>query len=105
LEMVRTPDILRGLGQAKGERFLVGFAAETDHLREHAREKLRAKNLDLVVANTVGQEGSGFAADSNAAVLIDPDGEVEVPLVGKRELAERIWDRVAQLRESRKVTA
>lgn len=100
LEMVRTADILRGLGQGKGALFLVGFAAETDHVREHARKKLRDKNVDLLVANTVGQDGSGFAADTNAAVLIDAEGEVEVPLTSKRELAERIWDRVAQMRES-----
>jgi phosphopantothenoylcysteine decarboxylase/phosphopantothenate--cysteine ligase len=98
LEMVRTPDILRGLGQARGASFLIGFAAETDHLREHARKKLREKNVDLLVANLVGQEGSGFAADTNAALLMDRDGEVEVPLTSKRELAERIWDRVVELR-------
>lgn len=102
LEMVRTPDILRGLGEAKGGLFLVGFAAETDHLREHARLKLREKNVDLLVANTVGQEGAGFAADTNAAVLMDADGEVELPLMSKRELAERIWDHVAKL-HARKV--
>ncbi len=105
LEMVRTPDILRGLGQAKGALFLVGFAAETDHLREHARTKRREKNLDLLVANTVGQDGSGFAADTNAAVLMDADGEVEVPLTTKRALAERIWDRVAELRSRAPVKA
>ena len=105
LEMVRTPDILRGLGQSKGALFLVGFAAETDHLREHARKKLREKNLDLLVANAVGQEGSGFAADSNAAVLMDADGETEVPLTSKRELAERIWDRVVALRPRQAVKA
>jgi phosphopantothenoylcysteine decarboxylase/phosphopantothenate--cysteine ligase len=105
LEMVRTPDILRGLGQAKGPLFLVGFAAETDSLREHARKKLREKNLDLLVANAVGREGSGFAADSNAAVLMDESGEVDVPLTSKRELAERIWDRVAELRSRATVKA
>ena len=105
LEMVRTPDILRGLGQSKGPLFLVGFAAETDNLREHARKKLREKNLDLLVANAVGQPGSGFAADSNAAVLMDADGELEVPLTSKRELAERIWDRVAELRARQAVKA
>src|SRR4029453_5874982 len=83
LELQRTPDILRGLGESKGGLFLVGFAAETDHLREHAREKLRAKNVDLLVANAVGQDGSGFASDANTAVLMDADGEVEVPLVSK----------------------
>jgi phosphopantothenoylcysteine decarboxylase / phosphopantothenate---cysteine ligase len=105
LEMVRTADILRGLGQAKGSLFLVGFAAETDHLREHARQKLREKNVDLLVANAVGQDGSGFAGDTNAAVLMDADGELEVPLTSKRELAERIWDRVAELRARTPVKA
>jgi phosphopantothenoylcysteine decarboxylase / phosphopantothenate---cysteine ligase len=105
LEMVRTTDILRTLGQAKGSRFLVGFAAETDHLQEHARRKLRDKNVDLMVANTVGQEASGFASDQNAAVLMDADGEVDVPLTSKRELAERIWDRVAELRARTPVKA
>jgi len=105
LEMVRTPDILRGLGRAKGGLFLVGFAAETDHLREHARKKLREKNVDLLVANAVGRDGTGFAADTNAAVLMDADGEVEVPLVSKRALAERIWDRVAELRARTPVKA
>ncbi len=99
LELVRTPDILMSLGQAKGERFLIGFAAETDRVREAAREKLRAKRLDLVVANDVSARGSGFGAEMNAAVLIDAGGgETEVPLMSKRELAERIWDRVVALR-------
>lgn len=98
LEMVRTTDILKTLGASKGSRFLVGFAAETDHLREHARQKLREKNVDLLVANTVGQEGSGFASDENAAVLMDADRETELPLMGKRALADRVWDRVAELR-------
>jgi phosphopantothenoylcysteine decarboxylase / phosphopantothenate---cysteine ligase len=105
LEMVRTTDILRGLGQAKGSLFLLGFAAETDRLREHAREKLREKHVDLLVANAVGQDGSGFAADTNAAVLMDADGELEVPLTSKRDLAERIWDRVAELRARTPVKA
>jgi phosphopantothenoylcysteine decarboxylase/phosphopantothenate--cysteine ligase len=99
LELVRTPDILMSLGQAKGDRFLVGFAAETDRVLEAAREKLRAKRLDLVVANDVSARGSGFGAEMNAAVLIDAQGgETEVPLMSKRELAERIWDRVVALR-------
>jgi len=100
LELVRTPDILAGLGARKNGRFLVGFAAETDAVREHARGKLRAKNLDLIVANDVARRDAGFATDTNAALLIDAAGEVEVPLVSKRELAERIWDRVIELRGS-----
>lgn len=98
LTLVRTPDILRGLGARKGARILVGFAAETDDLLENARAKRRAKNVDLLVANRVGVPGSGFAAETNEAVLIDDEGERPLPLMSKRELAERIWDRVAELR-------
>ncbi|MBI3932153.1 MAG: bifunctional phosphopantothenoylcysteine decarboxylase/phosphopantothenate--cysteine ligase CoaBC [Acidobacteria bacterium] len=99
LELVRTPDILRSLGAAKGGRFLVGFAAETDDVRGNARKKLAEKGLDLIVANDVSRDGSGFAAETNAATLLDAaGGEVEVPRTSKRELAERIWDRVAELR-------
>jgi len=100
LELVRTPDILRGLGQDKRGRLLVGFAAETDDVVANARRKLESKNLDLIVANRVGGPQGGFASDDNAAVLLDAGGgSVEVPLTGKRELAERIWDRVSELRQ------
>ena len=101
LELVRTPDILRSLGAAKGERFLVGFAAETEAVVENARKKRAEKRLDLIVANDVGAEGAGFASDQNAATLIDELGEVNVPLASKQELADRIWDRVAEVRRSR----
>jgi phosphopantothenoylcysteine decarboxylase/phosphopantothenate--cysteine ligase len=102
LELVRTPDILSALGSAKGRRLLVGFAAETEQLRENARKKLTLKNLDLIVANDVSREGAGFGAETNAAVLIDAaGGEVDVPLVSKRELAERVWDRVLELSKER----
>jgi len=99
LELVRTPDILRGLGANKGSRVLVGFAAETDGVRENARAKRAAKNLDLIVANDVTQAGAGFGGETNAAVLIDRDGhEEEVGLSTKRELADRILDRAILLR-------
>jgi phosphopantothenoylcysteine decarboxylase/phosphopantothenate--cysteine ligase len=105
LDLVPTTDILAGLGKAKGKRFLVGFAAETDHVLENARRKRAAKGLDLIVANDVSREGAGFDSPTNAAVLIDAaGGELEVPLVSKRELADRIWDRVAELRNGRKDT-
>ncbi len=100
IPMVRTTDILRSLGQAKGDRVLVGFAAETDHVLEHARKKLREKNLDLIVANDVSREGAGFGGETNAAVLIDRDGgEVEVPTRSKRALADAVWDRVIVIRK------
>ena len=99
LELVRTPDILAGLGAAKGERTLVGFAAETEDLVANARKKLQGKNLDLVVANDVSAPGAGFGGEMNAAVLLRRDGgRVDVPLVAKRELAERILDEVRALR-------
>jgi phosphopantothenoylcysteine decarboxylase/phosphopantothenate--cysteine ligase len=98
LELVRTKDILKSLGEAKGRRFLIGFAAETEKLLESARRKRAEKSIDLMVANDVSGNGSGFASERNAAVLIDATGETELPLMSKRELAERIWDRVAELR-------
>jgi phosphopantothenoylcysteine decarboxylase/phosphopantothenate--cysteine ligase len=104
LDLVRTPDILRSLGQAKAGRTLVGFAAETTDLLANARRKREEKNLDLIVANDVAREGSGFGGDANAAVLIDGEGESELPLMSKRELAERIWDRVEQLRKRNDAT-
>jgi len=105
LELVRTTDILRGLGASKGGRFLIGFAAETDAVRANARAKLADKKLDLIVANDVGRSGAGFGGETNAALLIDAGGEVEVPLTSKRDLAERIWDRVIEMRGAAKATA
>jgi phosphopantothenoylcysteine decarboxylase/phosphopantothenate--cysteine ligase len=101
LQLVRTPDILKGLGEAKGARLLVGFAAETEDLVGNARKKLDAKNLDLVVANDVTAPGAGFGGDTNAAVLLRRDGgRVDIPLGSKREVAERILDEVRALRSA-----
>jgi phosphopantothenoylcysteine decarboxylase/phosphopantothenate--cysteine ligase len=101
LAMVRTPDILRGLGEAKGPRTLVGFAAETENVVENALRKLHEKKLDLIVANQVGAPDSGFAAETNTALLLDAGGGREdVPLVSKRELADRILDRATALQRS-----
>ena len=105
LELVRTPDILLSLGASKGGRFLVGFAAETNAVVENARKKRAEKRLDLMVANDVSGEGAGFASERNAATLIDELGEVVVPLSSKRGLAERIWDRVAEIRHARGASA
>jgi phosphopantothenoylcysteine decarboxylase/phosphopantothenate--cysteine ligase len=101
LVLTRTPDILASLGKAKGSRFLIGFAAETDRVLENARAKRTAKNADLLVANDVSRSGSGFASEQNAAVLIDAEAETELPLMSKRALADRIWDRVIALRALR----
>ncbi len=102
LELVRTPDVLAAVATAPGERIVVGFAAETEDLLANARGKLEGKNLDLIVANQVGIEGSGFAAETNAAVILRRDGSrLEVPRTSKRELSERILDEVRALRERR----
>ena len=98
LALKRTPDILATLGKSKGRRFVIGFAAETDRVLENARAKRAAKNADLLVANDVSRPDSGFASDHNAAVLIDSEAETELPLMSKRALADRIWDRVLVLR-------
>ncbi|MEK7337757.1 MAG: bifunctional phosphopantothenoylcysteine decarboxylase/phosphopantothenate--cysteine ligase CoaBC, partial [candidate division NC10 bacterium] len=98
LELTPTPDILAELSRRKGASVLVGFAAETEELVANAREKLRKKNLDLVVANDVGAKDAGFAAETNRVTLVSGDGEVEaLPLLSKQEVAHRILDRVARL--------
>jgi phosphopantothenoylcysteine decarboxylase / phosphopantothenate---cysteine ligase len=91
-----TPDILGALGERKVAQLLVGFAAETEHVREHAAEKLARKRLDLIVANDVSAPDAGFEVDTNRAVLLDSSGTVEeTPLLSKVALAEVILDRVA----------
>ena len=93
-----TPDILRELGSGKGDRVLVGFAAETDALEPSGRKKLEGKNLDLVVVNRVGAPGTGFGSDTDEAMILARDGQDE-PLRTwtKRELAAAVLDRVAKL--------
>jgi phosphopantothenoylcysteine decarboxylase/phosphopantothenate--cysteine ligase len=93
IKLVPTVDILKALAGRPGRRFTVGFAAETGSLRAQARAKLRAKGLDLIVANDVAAEGRGFDSDLNQAVIIDAvGGETETPVLSKAELARRLWD-------------
>lgn len=99
LELERTPDIL---GTVKGDFIRVGFAAESENLIENAKNKLRQKQLDLIVANDITAPDSGFGADTDRVVLIDHEGKVdELPLLPKREVANRILDRVASLLNKR----
>ena len=99
LTLVRTPDILADLGHARtGQRpVLVGFAAETGDPRPRARQKLRSKQIDLIVANDVSRRDAGFDAETNAAVLISATGEQELPLQHKSEMAGRILDAIERL--------
>ncbi|QRN80157.1 MAG: phosphopantothenoylcysteine decarboxylase, partial [Nocardiopsis sp. BM-2018] len=81
-----------------------GFAAETDQLVEHATAKLRAKNLDLVVANDVGAPNVGFQHDTNAVTLLRPDAEpIVVPLAAKEQIADTVLDTVVAIRETNDV--
>lgn len=99
LRLEKNPDILAELGQNKEGRLLVGFAAETADLEANARQKLAQKNLDLVVANDVSQEGAGFDIDTNIVRLLFRDGHVEeLPQMSKEEVAHRLLDRVRDLR-------
>ena len=94
-----TPDILAELGQKKGDRLLIGFAAETDNLVEEARRKLATKNCDMVVGNFVNRDNTGFDSDDNEVVLVMATGKtVEVPRASKRRIAESILDHVLGLR-------
>jgi phosphopantothenoylcysteine decarboxylase/phosphopantothenate--cysteine ligase len=99
ISLERTPDVLQEIGKMKDSQILVGFAAETDDLIANARSKLRSKNLDLVVANNVLEEGVGFRSDTNRVTLIARKGEPqELPLMTKEEVAEHVVDWVANKR-------
>ena len=99
LDLDPTPDILAELGRKKGDRLLVGFAAETENLVEEARRKLESKNCDMVVANLVSDEGAGFESDENEVVLVLRGGEsTPVPRAAKRAIARRIFDEMIKLR-------
>ncbi len=98
VELQRNLDILAELGQQKGSRILIGFAAETQELLKHAREKLKNKNLDMIVANDVTQEGAGFDSDTNIVRFLSADGNVEeLPQMTKQEVAEALLDRAVAL--------
>lgn len=101
LDVEPTQDILVSLTTRKTSQTIVGFAAETRDLLAHAREKLHAKHLDLIVANDVTATGAGFGSDNNAAVILDRCGRsTECPLMPKRELADRILDAALAVRSS-----
>ncbi len=102
IELEKNPDILAEIGARKEGRVLVGFAAETEELVRNATLKLEGKNLDLIVANDVSQEGAGFNVDTNIVKLLFRDGRVEeLPLMGKHELAGIILERVEALRRGK----
>lgn len=99
LELDPTPDILAELGQKKGDRLLIGFAAETENLMEEARRKMNIKKCDMLVANLVNTSGLGFESDRNEVEILSRSGQtVHAGPADKNEIAERILDQVAMLR-------
>ena len=100
LSLEQTPDILKALGENKTGQILVGFAAETQNLRENACAKLTAKNLDLIVANLIGRADSGFGSDTNQVTLFYRDGRAEdLPVMDKEDLADIILARVLEIKK------
>ncbi len=98
LELGKNPDILASLGKIKGDRVLVGFAAETEDAVDNGIEKMKKKNLDLVVINDVTEAGAGFGFDTNKVVIVDRKGKVNnLPIMPKEDVARVVLDKVRKL--------
>jgi phosphopantothenoylcysteine decarboxylase / phosphopantothenate---cysteine ligase len=103
LTLERTKDILEELGKKKGNRILIGFAAETEDLIANAKKKLKEKNLDFIVVNDVTRPGAGFGSDTNQVKIIYPSGQIkDLPLMTKEGVSQLILDEVVRLLKSRK---
>jgi len=103
LELTKNPDIIGELGMLKENRILVGFAAETENLLENASEKLKKKNLDLIIANDVSKSDIGFGSDNNEVIIIETSGRTKhVPMMSKEEIANIIFDSVKKVMKKRK---
>ncbi len=99
LNLKRTKDILKAVGEKKNGRTVVGFAAETDDLIEHAKDKLLRKNADLFIANDVSLPGSGFEAETNIVHFVYRDGRTEeLPRAAKPDIAKKIFDKILELK-------
>src|SRR5277367_2131536 len=103
LTLEPTPDILAELGREKGNRMIIGFAAETNNVAENARGKLARKSADLIVANDVTQQGAGFDTDTNIVTMYRPDApEISLPKMNKFDVANRIFDQALSIRKNSK---
>ncbi|MCM1254324.1 MAG: bifunctional phosphopantothenoylcysteine decarboxylase/phosphopantothenate--cysteine ligase CoaBC [Clostridium sp.] len=102
LELERTEDILGYLGAHKKEgQFLCGFSMETENMIENSRKKLDKKNLDVIVANNVKQEGAGFGTDTNIVTLLSKDDTIELPIMSKEEAADKLLDYIMRRRKKK----
>jgi phosphopantothenoylcysteine decarboxylase/phosphopantothenate--cysteine ligase len=100
LELEQTEDILAATGRIKGSRVIVGFAAETENVIANATKKLQDKNADLIVANDVSAADSGFDVETNRVILISSAEAIEMPLLTKRETADRILEAALKIKRS-----
>jgi phosphopantothenoylcysteine decarboxylase/phosphopantothenate--cysteine ligase len=108
LELEKTPDILSDVSKKRHENLIViGFAAETNDVVGYARSKMEKKNLDLVVANDITKKGAGFNSDTNIATILtrENESEIDLPLMAKRDLADKILDKVVKLRQRKQATS
>lgn len=96
LELIRTPDIIADIGALKERPFIVGFAAETEQVLEKARTKLKAKKMHIIAANQVGLPDRGFSADTNALTVIWEDGQCDIELASKLEVARHFMNIIAE---------
>ena len=97
IELVETVDILAELSCQKGERCVIGFAAETDNVVEYAQRKLARKGCDVIIANDVSRADSGFGTDTNKAWIVSTTGTKELPVLTKPQLADTILDLLQNL--------
>lgn len=101
IELERTEDILGFLGAHKKEgQFLCGFSMETEHMIENSRGKLEKKNLDLIVANNLKQQGAGFGTDTNIVTLLSKEDTIQLPIMSKEEVADKLLDYILEHRSS-----
>ena len=98
LKLVRTPDIISGIGKKKSKPFIIGFAAETGMKIEKARKKLKEKNMDMIIFNDVNETGSGFDVETNKVIIIDKKKELTLPLLSKNAVADAILDRMIEIK-------
>jgi phosphopantothenoylcysteine decarboxylase/phosphopantothenate--cysteine ligase len=101
LNLKRTKDILKAVGEKKNGRMVVGFAAETNNLLKHAKDKLKSKNANLFIANDVSLPGAGFETETNIVHFVYRDGKTEeLPRAAKSEIARKIFDKILELKTS-----
>ena len=99
IELDRTKDILKYLGEHKKNQFICGFSMETENMLENSQKKLKSKNADMIAANSLRTAGAGFGTDTNVLTLITADGAEEMPLMSKDDAAHKIFDKILKIKK------